>query len=341
MDKKISIIGGGSWGTALAQLLAKNDFRVLVYVRDQQLRDSINNKHINNRYFPDFRLSDLIQATNDLEKAVKFAPYLVLAVPTDITRTIMKKIGPFISAQQTVVSTAKGLEEETHLRNSEIIEKFCSARVAVLSGPTHSEEVIEGLPTAAVIAATDKNVAENIQRFFMSSSFRTYTNSDVVGVELGGAVKNIIAVATGIGDGLGYGDNSRAALLTRGLTEMSRLGMYLGGKSLTFSGLAGMGDLVVTCNSMHSRNRRFGIKIGKGMSFEKALNSINQVVEGVKTTRSIYSWVCKGDIDIELPITNQVYQVLFENKDPFAAVNDLMLRGPKHELENVLEKEDW
>jgi glycerol-3-phosphate dehydrogenase (NAD(P)+) len=253
----------------------------------------------------------------------------------------MKKIAPNISSEQIIISTAKGLEEETHLRNSEIIKKFCSARIAVLSGPTHSEEVIKGLPTAAVIASGDKEVAENIQELFMSSSFRFYTNSDVVGVELGGAVKNIIAVATGIGDGLGYGDNSRAALLTRGLTEMSRLGIYLGGKSLTFSGLAGMGDLVVTCNSMHSRNRRFGINIGKGMSVKEALAGVEQVVEGVKTTRSIYSWICEGDIEIELPITSQVYQVLFKNKDPLAAVNDLMLRGPKHELEKVVDEKGW
>ncbi len=341
MVKKISIIGGGSWGTALAQLLAKNNIRVLVYVRDQQVRDGINDDQINSKYFPDFILSDLIRGTNDLKEAVSFAPHLVLAVPTNVTRNIMKKISPYISSEQTIVSTAKGLEEKTHLRNSEIIKKNCSARVAVLSGPTHSEEVIKGLPTAAVIAADKKKVAENIQTLFMSSSFRSYTNSDVIGVELGGAVKNIIAVATGIGDGLGYGDNSRAALLTRGLTEMSRLGIYLGGRSLTFAGLAGMGDLVVTCNSMHSRNRRFGINIGKGMSFEEALDSIDQVVEGVKTTRSIYSWVCQGDIDIELPITRQVYQVLFKNKDPLKAVDDLMLRGPKYELEKVVDEKDW
>lgn len=200
----------------------------------------------------------------------------------------------------------KELKRSIFLRNSQIIKEYCNNKIAVLSGPTHAEEVIDGLPTAVVVASRDKEVAESIQDIMMSSTFRVYTNPDVVGVEMGGAVKNIIAVAAGIADGLGYGDNTMAALITRGLHEMSRLGVHFGGKLLTFAGLAGMGDLVVTCTSNHSRNRRFGIKVGKGMNTEEALSSVNQVVEGVRTTRAVYDWYQGKKLNFELPITSQI-----------------------------------
>ena len=270
-----------------------------------------------------------------------YGDYIVIAVPTDATRNIMRKIESFLHNEQILISTAKGIEEETHLRNSQIIQGYSSNPVVVLSGPTHAEEVINELPSAAVIAGYDRKIAEKCQDLFMSSTFRIYTNPDITGVEMGGAVKNIIAMAAGIADGLGYGDNTMAALITRGLTEMSRLGSYMDCKLLTFAGLSGMGDLVVTCASNHSRNRRFGINIGKGMTFDKALNKVGQAVEGIKTTRAIYQWMKEENFDFELPITQQIYQVLFEKKDPLQAVDDLMLRGPKHEMEEVVEDTKW
>jgi glycerol-3-phosphate dehydrogenase (NAD(P)+) len=336
MENRITIIGGGSWGTAIAQLLSKNNYKVLICLRDEKNKDSINYCHLNKRYFPEYELSLNINATCDLEKAVKYSSYIVLAVPTHASRSVINNIRPFLNDNHIFIITAKGIEEDTYLRNSEIIKELTVNPFVILSGPTHAEEVIKGLPSAAVIAADNKELAKEIQYLFMTSSFRVYTNTDVIGVELSGAVKNIIALASGIADGLNYGDNTKAALITRGLSEMRCLGQYLGGKTLTFSGLAGLGDLIVTCTSMHSRNRRFGIEIGKGNSFDNALKKINQVVEGVKTTRAIYNCIKEKNINVELPITNQVYQVLFNNKDPLKAVNDLMLRDAKHEIENCI-----
>ncbi|MFW5787811.1 MAG: NAD(P)H-dependent glycerol-3-phosphate dehydrogenase [Halanaerobiales bacterium] len=341
MSEDISIIGGGSWGTALASLLSKNKHQVLIYVRDSDLADSINNENINRRYFPDTKLSKLIRATTDLSKAVNYGDYIVMSVPTDATRMVMKKIEPLLSKDQIIISTAKGIEENSYLRNTEIIAQFCTNEIVALSGPTHAEEVIKELPSAAVIAGKNRKIAERVQDIFMSDTFRVYTNPDIKGVEMGGAVKNIIAVASGISDGLGYGDNSRAALITRGLTEISRLGTHLNCKILTFAGLSGMGDLVVTCTSMHSRNRRFGINIGKGLNFQEALDKVGQAVEGVKTTRAIYNWKKEENFDFDLPITTQIYKVLFKGKKPLQAVDDLMLRGPKNEMENVVEESDW
>lgn len=341
MDEKVAIIGGGSWGTAIAHLLAENNKQVLIYLRDSMQAEMINKNNVNQKYFPDHKLSPNIRATVDLEEAIKFSSIIFMAVPTSSTRFIMEKIQTLLTRDHVLISTAKGIEEDTFLRNSEIIKEYTSLPVAVLSGPTHAEEVINDLPTAIVIASPDRELAERIQDIMMSATFRVYTNPDMVGVEMGGAVKNIMAVASGIADGLGYGDNTRSALITRGLHEMSRLGVAFGGKLLTFAGLAGMGDLVVTCTSMHSRNRRFGIKIGSGLKKEEALESMNQVVEGVKTTRAVYDLYQNREFDFDLPITRQVYQVLFNNKDPFQAVNDLMMRGPKHEIEEVVEDLNW
>jgi glycerol-3-phosphate dehydrogenase (NAD(P)+) len=332
MGNRVCIIGGGSWGTALAQLLARNGHQPLIYLRDKEQRDNINNFQINQRYFPNHLLPVQVKATLDPSSALSVAAFVFLVVPTYATREVMEKIAPFLQRDQVIISTAKGFEEVTYLRNSEIIKQYCRLPVAVLSGPTHAEEVIKGLPTAVVVAATERDVASNIQNLMMSNVFRVYTNPDLIGVEIGGAIKNIIALAAGISDGLGYGDNARAALITRGLYEMSRLGVYIGGRLLTFAGLTGMGDLVVTCNSMYSRNRRLGILIGKGYSLTEALKEINQVVEGVRTVKAVYEWYRQEDFNLELPITQQIYQVLFNNKDPLQAVNDLMLRGPKQEI---------
>lgn len=339
--KNISIIGGGSWGTALAKLLADKNCRVIIYLRNKELCNAINQKHVNIKYFPDVKLNKNILATNDLEKAIKFAKIIFLTVPTYATRDIINKIKNFLSKKQILISTAKGIEEQSFYRNTEIIREYFTNPMAVLSGPTHAEEVIKKLPSAVVIASEDRKLAQKIQKLLMSPCFRVYTNPDVVGVETGGAIKNIIAVASGITDGLGYGDNSRAALITRGLHEMSLLGKKLGAKVLTFAGLTGMGDLVVTCTSMYSRNRKLGICIGKGLKLDEALGSVNQVVEGVRTTRSIYNWCLDFAPEMELPITNQTYQVLFNNKDPVTAVEDLMLRGPKHEIEEVANNLNW
>ncbi|MFW6030942.1 MAG: NAD(P)H-dependent glycerol-3-phosphate dehydrogenase, partial [Halanaerobiales bacterium] len=240
-----------------------------------------------------------------------------------------------------IVSTAKGIEEDTYLRNSQIISNNCNNPVAILSGPTHAEEVINNLPTAAVVASKNKAAAKEIQELMMSAKFRVYTNPDIIGVELGGAIKNIMAIAAGIADGLSYGDNTKAALVTRGLHEMSRLGVSMGGSLLTYAGLTGMGDLVVTCTSLHSRNRRLGIKIGQGYTLKQAQAQVKQTVEGIRTTKAIYKWYKEGDYSFDIPITKQIYQVLFEEKDPLKAVDDLMLRGAKHEIAEVVEALDW
>ncbi len=329
---KFSIIGGGSWGTAIAQLLARNNHQVLIYVRGQKVRESINQENLNKRYFPEFKLDQKIKATDDLEETVNFSKVIILSVPTPVTREIMSLIKPYLTSSEILISTAKGIEEGSFLRNSEIIKEFCDNSILVVSSPTHAEEVIRGLPSAAVIASENEKLAGKVQEQFMSPDFRFYINTDIVGVELGGAMKNIMAVASGISDGLDYGDNSRAALITRGLRELTRFGVKLGGRPLTFSGLAGMGDLVVTCTSMHSRNRRFGIKIGEGETFADALQMIGQVVEGVKTTKAVFQLIHQGNLNLELPITEQVYRVLFQDKEPLAAVNDLMLRDPKQEI---------
>lgn len=341
MKDKITVIGGGSWGTALASLLAKNNYEVLIYVRSSKLKNDINKNNVNTDYFPDIKLSEFIKATDNLKIAVNSVSHIVAAVPTDVTRKIINEIKPYLSDDQIIISTAKGIEEDTHLRNSQIIKEICNNPVVALSGPTHAEEVIEGLPSAAVIAGKNREIAEKVQDMFMSSTFRVYTNPDIVGVEMGGAIKNIIAIAAGITDGLGYGDNTMAALITRGLTEISRLGSYFDSKLLTYAGLSGMGDLVVTCTSRHSRNRRFGYNIGKGMNFDQALEDVGQAVEGIKTTRACQQWIEEEEFDFELPITSEIYKVLFRGKEPLEAVDDLMLRGPKHEMEEVVDDNDW
>ncbi|MFW5999230.1 MAG: NAD(P)H-dependent glycerol-3-phosphate dehydrogenase [Halanaerobiaceae bacterium] len=337
MSERVSIIGGGSWGTAIGQTLASKGHEVLISVIEEGLKEDINKKHVNSIYFPDVELNSRVRATYDLEEVVGFSSYLVISVPTQVTRKVISRVAPRLDEEQIIISTAKGLEEDTFLRNSEIIAEKCDNRVVVLSGPTHAEEVIRGMPSAAVVAAGDEELGERIQELFMSRRFRLYTNPDMVGIELAAAVKNIMAVAAGIADGLGYGDNTQAALITRGLTEISRFGMQFGGQPLTFAGLAGLGDLVVTCTSKHSRNRSFGHYIGQGYSYSEALEKVKQVVEGVKTTRAVYTWYKEkeNELDFDIPITTQVYKVLFEEKNPHTAVDDLMLRGPKYELEKI------
>ncbi len=331
MSSKISVIGGGSWGTALAQVASANIDEVLIYARDQEVVKTINDQSNNFKYFPGVKLNANIKATSDLEQIINFSKCIILSVPTSATRVVMEKIADNLTREHTIISTAKGLEIETFKTNSEIISEFFKGDIAVLSGPTHAEEVINEIPTAIVVAAQTKKVAENIQKKLMTARFRIYTIEDVKGVELAGAVKNIIAVASGVTDGIGYGDNTKAALITRGLAEIVKFGLYLNTKRETYNGLAGLGDLVVTCNSDHSRNRRFGIQIGKGKTFEEAEQIVEQVVEGAKTAKAVYRFLREKD-EIEMPITEEVYKVLYEDKDPHQALDDLMLREPRNEF---------
>ncbi len=341
MSSKITVIGAGSWGTALANLLAENGEKVKIYARDKNVVDSINSQQINYKYFPEHKLDNKLTAFSDLEVGLEDAEVIVISVPTQALGSVLKQIKDVITSDPIIVSTAKGIEEKSFKTNSQMIKEAGFKNVVVLSGPTHAEEVMEQLPTAVVSASQNKELAEKIQDLFMSNYFRVYTNPDVKGVELGGALKNVIAVASGICDGLDFGDNTRAALITRGLNEMSRFVNYHGAKNLTLVGLSGMGDLVVTCTSMHSRNRRFGIEIGRGKTILEAKEEVNQVVEGVKTARAIYNWLSSEQIELEMPITKQVYQVLFEAKDPYQAVEELMLRSKKHEMESVVDNSLW
>lgn len=341
MNSKITVIGAGSWGTVLANLLANNGENVEIYARDKEVVKTINQQNYNFKYFPDIKLNTNLTAVNNLKKSLKETELVVISVPTQALSGLLEDLQKFLTTNTIIVSTAKGIEENSFQTNSQMIKEAGFENVVVLSGPTHAEEVMTELPTAIVAAAKNKKIAEKVQTIFMSKYFRVYTNPDVKGVELGGALKNVIAVASGICDGLDFGDNTRAALITRALNEMSHFVEYQGAKNVTLAGLSGMGDLVVTCTSMHSRNRRFGIEIGKGKNILEAKEKVNQVVEGVKTTRAIYKWLNSNEIELEMPITEQVYQVLFNDKDPRQAVEELMLRTKKHEMELLVDNSLW
>ena len=272
--------------------------------------------------------------TSDLEAAVKGRDFIVLAVPSPFTRSTARKMSPYIPEKQIIVDVAKGIEEDTLMTLSQQIEQeIPQADVAVLSGPSHAEEVGRGLPTSVVIGAKTKKTAEYLQNMFMNEVFRVYTSPDILGMELGGSLKNVIALAAGIADGLGYGDNTKAALITRGIAEIARLGVKAGGKLESFTGLTGIGDLIVTCASVHSRNRKAGYLIGQGMSMQEAMDEVKMVVEGVYSTKAAVKMGEK--YGVSLPIIGQVNQVLFENKNPGEAVKDLMLRDSKPEISSL------
>lgn len=332
MKKNCAIIGSGSWGTAIAVLLARQGYEVNIYSRRKKQVKSMKNKRINIDYFPEIELPKNIYPTNNLDKCVKNCKYIFITVPTSSTEEIAIKLNKFFSGDEIVISTAKGIEIESFRTNSQILSQYLEQYIAVLSGPTHAEEVIHSLPTAAVVASKIESVSEELQKLISDKRFRLYVNKDLKGIELGGALKNIIAVAAGISDGLGYGDNARAALITRGLAEISRLGEELDSNKLTFSGLSGLGDLIVTCNSSHSRNRTFGYKIGEGKSVSTAQEEVGQVVEGIKTAKAVFKQLESGNISIEMPITKAVYKVIFKNKEPLKEVDDLMTRTPKFEI---------
>lgn len=334
---KVAMIGAGSWATALAQVLAQNNNSVILWARRPELAQQINQGE-NKRYLPGVQLNPAIAASTDLEEVVQQAEAVVFGVPSHGFRDLLKTSFPYIKKDAVIINVAKGLEESTLSRLSEVCASELGQEVlnryVVLSGPSHAEEVGLNIPTALVAAAQEIKVAEYVQDLFMSQDFRVYTNPDLIGVELGGALKNIIALGTGIADGLGFGDNTKAAMMTRGLAEITRLGYSMGASLLTFAGLAGVGDLIVTCTSMHSRNRRCGIAIGQGKSIQEAVGSVNMVVEGIRTTGVAQKLAQRQGV--EMPITDQTYRVLFEGLSPRDAVLNLMGRGKKNEVEEIL-----
>ena len=333
MDK-ICVLGAGSWATALAKVLDDNGLNVVIWARRQEQCDEINLKHTNSKYLGDVVLSETIKATNDIKSAIEDAKAIVLGVPSQQIRGICKKIREFISEDQILVNVAKGIENKTGKRISQICsEELPKNKYCMLSGPSHAEEVSRDIPTTVVAASECIETSQLIQDYFMNRNFRVYTNNDLIGVELGGATKNIIAFGAGILDGLNYGDNSKAALMTRGLTEISRFGVAMGAELSTFSGLTGIGDLIVTCTSMHSRNRRAGILVGKGHSIEETQKEIQMVVEGITATIAVYEMA--SEMGIEMPITECIYRVITKDLDPKDGVMELMTRSKKHENEYI------
>ncbi len=331
MSKNIGVIGAGSWGTALAKLLSVNEHNVTVYSAISQEIDMLKEFHEQKEKLPGVILPDDMIFTTDIAEACEDKDVIVLAVPSPFTRSTARLMKGHIPDESIVVSVAKGLEDGSFSTLSEIIKEETEARhIAVLCGPTHAEEVGTGMPTAIVAGSKDIKDAELVQDIFMNDSFRVYTSDDPYGMELGGALKNVIALAAGIGDGLGYGDNTKAALITRGIHEIARLGVTCGGKKETFEGLTGIGDLIVTCASMHSRNRRAGILIGKGMSADEAMAEVKQVVEGVYSAKAAMHLAKKHGVS--MPIIEQVNLVLFDGKDPAEAMYDLMRRDKKAEV---------
>ena len=324
--KKVSVIGAGSWGSALAVLLANNGHEVTLWTHDPHEIEMLSTKREQVEKLPGVKLPDNIMIEADLKTALTDEDVVVMAVPSPVVRMVAKQMSPFIKDGQIIVNVAKGIEDVTYKTLSDIIEEeIPNAEVCVLSGPSHAEEVGRGIPTTVVVGAKNKETAEMLQDVFMNKVFRVYTSSDIVGIELGGALKNVIALAAGTVDGLGYGDNTKAALMTRGIAELTRLGEALGGKPETFSGLTGVGDLIVTCTSVHSRNRKAGYLMGKGMTAEEAMKEVKMVVEGVYSAKAALGLAKKCNVAV--PIVEAVNRVLFENADPKEEVSNLLLRG--------------
>lgn len=327
---KVSVLGAGSWGTALSLLLCKNGHEVTLWSALEDEVRMLCEKREHESKLPGVRLPEDMKITADLEDSLQDPDVAVLAVPSPFTRSTAHRMAPFVKKGQIIVNVAKGVEEHTLMTLSEIIsEEIPQADVCVLSGPSHAEEVGKGLPTTCVVSAEKRETAEYLQGIFMSPVFRVYTTPDILGVELGGALKNVIALAAGTADGLGYGDNTKAALITRGIAEISRLGTKMGARAETFYGLSGIGDLIVTCASVHSRNRKAGYLMGKGYTMQEAMDEVKMVVEGVYSARATKSLAEK--YQVEMPIIEEVNKVLFEDKPAADAVRDLMLRDKKVE----------
>ena len=327
---EIGIIGAGGWGGALAWLLQNNGHQVTMYSVIESEIEMLKTTHENKDKLPGVILQDEMIFTSDLEEAIVGKDVLVMAVPSVFVRSTAKNMAKFVVKDQKIIDVAKGIEESTLYTMSQIIsEEIPQADVSVLSGPSHAEEVGRGIPTTIVVGSKRRSTAEYLQNIFMSEVFRVYISPDVLGIEIGAALKNVVALAAGVADGLGYGDNTKAALITRGIAEIARLGMAMGGHLETFTGLTGIGDLIVTCASMHSRNRRAGILIGQGKSMAEAMDEVKMVVEGVYSAKAAYALSRK--YNVQMPIIEQVNLVLFENKPACDAVKDLMLRDKKIE----------
>mgnify|MGYP004542507211 FL=1 len=331
---KISVMGAGSWGTALAILLNNNGHQVILW---SALGDEVAllcEKRENPAKLPGVKIPEGILITKDEKLAMDQPDVVILAVPSPFTRSTSKRLAPYVRQGQIIVNVAKGVEEKTLMTLSEIIEQeIPCADVCVLSGPSHAEEVSRGLPTTCVVSAHKRATAEYLQEIFMSPVFRVYTTPDILGVELGGALKNVIALAAGTADGLGYGDNTKAALITRGIAEIGRLGVRMGAKAETFAGLSGIGDLIVTCASVHSRNRKAGYLMGKGYTMKQAMDEVKMVVEGVYSAKAAKELAEK--YEVEMPIVDEVNKILFEDKPAADAVIDLMLRDKKVEISSL------
>jgi len=331
---KVTIIGAGSWGIALATVLCNNGHDVTIWSIVKQEIEMLKVTHEHKDKLPGVILDDSIVFTDNIEEAAVDKDIYVMAVPSPYTRSTSHLFAPFIEKGKIIVNVAKGIEEETLDTLTDIIkEEIPQAVTAVLSGPSHAEEVSRGIPTTCVVGADSRETAEYIQSLFMNENFRIYTSPDVLGIELGGALKNVVALAAGIADGLGYGDNTKAALITRGIHEIARLGIAMGGKVESFTGLTGIGDLIVTCASMHSRNRRAGILIGQGKTMQEAMDEVKMVVEGVYSAKAAMKLAEK--YNVEVPIIEQVNLVLFENKKASDALSDLMNRDKKMEISGL------
>jgi len=329
-NKKIAILGDGGWGTTLSLLLQKKGFLINLWGAFADYVQSVQKHRENTKFLPGFKIPDSIGVTSSIEEAIEDSSAIVVATPSQFLRGVIKELKDFDLSSKLIISVVKGIENKTFKRPSEIIrEELGETDIAVLSGPTIAHEIAAGLPASAVIASSKEACAKHGQEIFMSEHFRIYTSSDIAGVELGGALKNIIAIAAGISDGLALGTNAKAALFTRGIVEMKRIGVALGGKQETFNGLSGVGDLVTTCISPYSRNRSVGEEIAKGKKLNEIVKSMDMVAEGIETARSVYELAKSKNIDA--PITEQVYRVLFEGKDPLGAVSDLMSRSRKAE----------
>lgn len=328
----IAVIGAGSWGTTLSCLLSEKGFDVSLWVYEKELAEEISEKRVNSLYLPDYTLPDSIIVTHDLEKAINKAMFIVSAIPSQHVRRIIGSAIPFIRKEAVIISVSKGIEKGSLLTISSVIKELTNLRVAVLSGPSFAKEVIMKHPTAVTIASEDRALSLILQEVFNTPYFRVYTHDDILGVELGGALKNVMAIASGIADGLGLGYNARAALITRGLSEMKRLGRAMGAKEKTFSGLSGIGDLVLTCTARLSRNYTLGYRLGKGERLSDILSGTRSVIEGIDTSQSAYE--LSKRYMVPMPIVEQVYLVLYEEKSPSKAVEDLMNRTLRTEFDD-------
>ncbi|EUJ30775.1 NAD(P)H-dependent glycerol-3-phosphate dehydrogenase [Listeria floridensis FSL S10-1187] len=333
--QKVAILGAGSWGTALAMVLADNNQDVVIWGNREDIVEEINQEHRNSHYLKETILPEGIRATLSLSDALAAAEFVVLAVPTSAMREVAKQVSETLSEPRIIVHVSKGIEPDTNMRMSEVIEAEIAPEkrsgIVVLSGPSHAEEVALRHPTTLCASCSDHHLAKEVQDVFINNNLRIYTNEDVIGAEIGGALKNIIALGAGISDGLGYGDNAKAALMTRGMAEITRLGVAVGSDPQTFYGLTGIGDLIVTCTSVHSRNWNAGNMLGKGQQLDEVLSNMGMVVEGVRTAKAVHGWA--QELGIDMPISEAIYEVLFSGKDPADAVDHLMGRKKKEEKE--------